>query len=197
MRPSTACRSRFSSSSESASLPGFRVVLGQQKLERLARMAEASCRVEARRKPEPDGSRVDRRRVNAGASHQRAEARLRRARKRAQPGDRERAVLVEERDDVGDRRERDEVEVTARNLGVDAEQRLPELVDDAGPAQLRERVVGGAGRDDRAVGKRLGRPVVVGDDDVQPPLLRLGDLGGGGDPAVDGEDEPAAVVRQP
>ena len=113
------------------------------------------------------------------------------------PGDRERAVLVEERDDVGDRRERDEVEMPLRDLRVDAEERLAELVDDAGAAELRERVVGRARRDDRAVGQRLAGPVVVGDDHLEAARLRLGDLRDGGDAAVDREHEAAALVGEP
>src|SRR5215467_7550292 len=38
---------------------------------------------------------------------------------------------------------------------------------------------------------------MVGDDDVEPALPRLGDLGDGGDAAVDGENESAAVVCEP
>ena len=116
-----------------------------------------------------------------------------RSRERAQPGDRQRAVLVEQRHDVGDRRERDEVEVRRH---VDAE-RLRELADDAGAAQLRERIVGRPRRDHRAVGQRRAGPVVVGDDHVEPARLRRGDLLDGRDPAVDGEQEAAALVGQP
>ena len=82
-------------------------------------------------------------------------------------------------------------------LAVRAEQRLAELVDDAGAAELRERVVGRARGDDRAVGQRLAGPVVVGDDDVEPARARLGDLLDRGDAAVDGQDEPAALVGEP
>ena len=39
--------------------------------------------------------------------------------------------------------------------------------------------------------------MVVGDDDVEPELLRAGDLGDRGDPAVDGDDECAPVAGQP
>src|SRR4029077_13540605 len=129
-----------------------------------------------------DGCRVD-----AGAPHERAEPRLRSTRERAEPSKCDRTVLGREWADVGDRGERDEVEVPARNLRVDAEERLPELVEHAGPTELRERILGGAGRADGTVGEPLGRAVVVGDDDVQASFLCLGDLGGGGDPAVDGE----------
>jgi hypothetical protein len=45
----------------------------------------------------------------------------------AKARDRERPVLVDERDDVGDRRERDEVEMSPRDVGVHAEERLPSL----------------------------------------------------------------------
>ena len=77
-------------------------------------MAEPAGGVDPRREPEADRAGVDRRRVDARDAHQRPQPRLLRARERAQAGDRERAVLVDERDDVGDRRERDEVEVAAQ-----------------------------------------------------------------------------------
>ena len=84
-----------------------------------------------------------------------------------------------------------------RDLGVDAEERLAELVDDAGAAELRKRIVGRTRRDDRAVGQRLARPVMVGDDHLEPARLRLGDLRDGRDAAVDGEHEPAALAGEP
>ena len=49
-------------------------------------------------------------------AEKRAKAGLLCARKSAQPRDREGAVLVHERDDVGDRRQRDQVEVATRDL---------------------------------------------------------------------------------
>ena len=124
-------------------------VVGEEQLERGARVAEAARGVDARAEPEAARARVDGRRVDAGRAHQRLQARLLRAGERPQPRDRERAVLVEERHDVGDRREGDEVEVALRDLGVDAEERLAELVDDARAAELGERIVGRPRRDDR------------------------------------------------
>ena len=177
--------------------PRLRLVLGEEQLERLPRVPEATGRVQARRKTEADGPGVDGGRVDAGALHERAKTGLRRAREGAQSGDGERSVLVDERNDVGDRRERDEVEMTTGNVGLDSEQGLAQLEDHSRPAKLGERVRGRAGRDDRAVGQRLARPVMVGDDDVEPAFSRLGDLVDGRDPAVDGEDEPAAFVREP
>ena len=174
----------------------LRLVLGEEQLERLPRVPEASGSVQAGREPEADGPGVDRRRIDSRALHERAQTGLRGARKGAQPRDGKRSVLVDERDDVGDRRERDEVEMTPRNLGVEAEQGLAQLVDDSGSAELRERVLGRASGDDRTVGQRLARPVMVGDDDVEPAFSRLGDLGDRRDPAVDGEDEPTALLRE-
>ena len=63
----------------------------------------------ASRKPIDDSS------IEAGSTrrdaHQREQPRLLRLREAAQAEQRERAVLVDERHDVGDRRERDHVEV--------------------------------------------------------------------------------------
>ena len=132
-------------------------VVGEQELERGARMAEPPCGVDARPEPEAARARVDGRRIDAGGAHERLQPRLLRARERAQARDRERAVLVDERHDVGDRRERDEVEMPLRDLGVDAEERLAELVDDAGAAELRKRIVGRPRRDDGAVGQLRAR----------------------------------------
>ena len=82
------------------------------------------------------------------------------------------------------------------HLGLDAEQGLPELVDDSGAAQLGEGIRGRTRSDDRTVGHRLGRSVMVGDDDVEATLPCLGHLGRGRDSTVDREDEPATVVGQ-
>src|SRR5207253_3706730 len=50
--------------------------------------------------------------------------------------------------------------------------------------------------DDWTLRKRLCRPVVVGDDDVETARLRTRDLVDGADPAVDGEHEPAALIGE-
>ena len=161
-------------------------------------MTEPPGGVDARAEPEADGARVDRGGIDARDAHQRLQADLLRARERAQAGDHHAAVLVEQRDDVGDRRQRDEVEVPLRDLGVDAEERLAELVDDAGAAELRERIVGRPRRDDRAVGQRASSgPVMVGDDHLEAARLRLGHLLHRRDAAVDREHEAAALVGEP
>ena len=135
--------------------------------------------------------------IDSGRAHERTQPRLRRSRERAEAGDREGAVLVDKRDDVGDRRERHEIEVPLGDLRIDAEERLAELVHDAGSAELRERIVGRPRRDDRTIGKRLGGTVMVGDDHVEAARGGFGDLTGGRDAAVDGQDEPAAFVGEP
>ena len=84
---------------------------GQQQLEPGVGAVEAAGGVEPRREAEADRALVDEARVDARDVHQRAQPRLARAREAAQAGADEPAVLAGERDDVGDRGERDEVEV--------------------------------------------------------------------------------------
>ena len=88
---------------------GLAVVLRQHEVQAHVRPAEPPGRVEPRREPEADGGRIDGGRVDACNAHQRPQPGLLGARERAQAAARERAVLVDERDDIGDRRERDEI----------------------------------------------------------------------------------------
>ena len=171
-------------------------VFGQEQLERRARMAEPARGVDAGREPEPDLAGVDCRRIDARDLHQGAQAELLRAGERSEPGNRQRPVLAHERHDVGDRRKRDEVEVTSQKVGLWPEQGLAELVDDARAAKLRERVVGRASRDDRTVRQLVARPVVIGDDDVETEFARPAHFLDRGDAAVDREDEPATFRGQ-
>ena len=123
-------------------------------VERSLGTAEPAGRVDARREPESRSTLVDGGGIDAADAHQRPQARLLGLREPPQAEKRERAVLVDERHDVGDRRERDDVEVPLEERMVGAEQRLRELPDDAGAAQARERIVALQRRDDRAVGER-------------------------------------------
>ena len=172
-------------------------ILCEQQVQRRARVAEPAGRVDPRREAEPHLPGVDRRRVDPRHAHQRLQPGLLRARERAQAGDRERAVLAHQRYHVGDRRERDEVDVPAQDVCVRPEQCLPELVRDAGPAQFAKRIRRRARGDDRAVRQLLGRPVMVGDDHVEPELPRPAYLLDGRDPAVDGQHQAAALLREP
>ena len=80
---------------------------------------------------------------------------------------------------------------------VGAEQGLAELVHNPGAAQLGKRIRGRHRRDDRAVGKRIARPMMIGHHDLEPTRLRTGDLVHGGDPAVDCQDETHSLLGKP
>ena len=90
----------------------------------------------------------------------------------------------------------DEVEVAAERLRVRAEQRLAQLPDDAGPAQLAEWVVAAVRTDHRARRELRAGPVMVGDDHVEPFLAPSSDLLHRGYAAVDREHEANAVPSQ-
>ncbi len=76
-----------------------------------------------------------------GDAHQCAQPRPLRLCEAPQSEQRERAVLVDERHDVGDGGERDDVEMALEKRVLGAEQRLRELPDDPGAAQSGEGVV--------------------------------------------------------
>ena len=103
-----------------------------------------------------------------GDAHQCAQARPLRLREAPQAEERERAVLVDERHDVGDGGERNDVQVPLEKRMLGAEQRLRELPDDPGAAQPGEGVVPFERRDDGAGGECIAGPVMVGDDDFEP-----------------------------
>ncbi len=175
---------------------GLAGIVGEDEVEGHVGPAEAAGGVDPGREPEGDGSRVDRRGVHACDAHQRRQTRLLRPCEPAQAGRRERAVLVEEGDDVGDRRERDEVRVAREERVLGTEQRLRQLGHDAGAAEIGKGVVGRARGHDRALRQALARPMVVGDDHVDAQAPGPLDLGDGRDTAVDGEDERDAVLRE-
>ena len=148
----------------------------------------------ARRKPTAVAS--TRARVDLRDAHERAQPRLARRRERLQPLADEAAVLALERDDVGDRGQRDEVEVLLR-----APPRAPpsSLYATPGRAQVGARVAAQRRMDDRRVGQRAvgARRVVVGDDDVEAERARLRDLLHGGDRAVGGDEELRPALGEP
>ena len=150
-----------------------------------------------RREAKADRRLVAGGRIDAGDPHQRPQAGLLGLGEAPQARERERAALVDERHDVGDRRERDDVEVAVEEGVTGAEQRLGELPHDRRAAQPRERVVALERRDDGAIGELAGGPVVVRDDDVETEPAGLGDLGDRGDAAVDREHELDAVLGKP
>ena len=171
IRSSTACRSRLSSSSASRMAPRLVRVVGEHELEREVRATQPPSGVDARSKPEADGTGVDGRRIDASATHERLQARHATstrgpgARRRRARGSRRRAGR--RRRSSRARRGRD----CARTAGWSAPRRaLPELVDDTRSAQLGKRVRRRSRRHDRAVGKHVAGSMVVGHDDVEATL---------------------------
>ena len=156
-------------------------------------MPEPSGGVDPRREAKADRARIDGRGIDPRRSHECSQPGFVVTASRFRPARDQPAVLVEERDDVRHRGERDEVEPAVE---VGRAECLRELVDDAGSAELGERVVGRTRRHEGAVGKRLARPVVVGDDDVEPQLLGVRDLLDGRDPAIDREDQPGFLAGE-
>ena len=178
-------------------LAGLVGVVGEQQLERRARPAEAARCVDARREPEADRALVDprpgrrARPSSARAAPASASARGRAGPRARAPGSRPRA---------GRRRR------SSRARRGRGGARAPRCPGRAAPRRAcrrlrcrRARGTGSprAGGDDGAVRQRLARPVVVRDDDVEPLRAGLRDFLDGGDPAVDGQHEPAALVGEP
>ena len=163
---------------------------------------EAAGGVEARGEAEADRALVDAAGVDARDVHQRLQAGLAGAGEPAQARAHEPAVLARERDDVGDGGERDQVEVLVGRVGVlprAGQQRLGELVGDAGRAQVGARVAAEPRVHDRGVGQRAvgARRVVVGDHHLHPGRARGGDLGDRRDRAVDGDQQVGAARGEP
>ena len=109
------------------------------------------------------------------------------------------AVLAEQRDQVGDRCQGDEVEVALGSGGVPADrlsQPGGQLPGDRRSAQLRERVSAQRRVEDRAVGELGARLMVIGDHHLHSSLLGPRDCVDGGDRAVDGEDDRGPALGQ-
>ena len=85
--------------------------VGQHELERDVGPTQPAGGVDPGSEAEADGAGVDGCRIHVRTPHERLKPRTRGRGESAQPGRRQRAVLVDERDDVGDGRERDEIEI--------------------------------------------------------------------------------------
>ena len=121
-------------------------ILGDQQLERGVGMTEPAGGIQPRREPEADGGGVDGCRIDSSDLHQLAQPRLLSARQRPQAGDRQASILVDEGNDVCDRGDGNKIQMAEQRFRVRAEQRLPELEDDACPAELAERIPAAAVR---------------------------------------------------
>ena len=118
-------------------------VVGEHELEPGVGAVQAPGGVDARREAKADGARVERARVDLRHPQQRADPRLARRGQHVQALAHQPAVLVAQRDAVGDGGEGDEVEVLvgARGIGAGAgQQRGGELVGHPGGAQVGTRV---------------------------------------------------------
>ena len=161
-------------------------VLREQQLEPGVGTVEATGRVDPRPEGEPERALVDALRVDPRDAHQRAEARAPGARKGAQAAPHERAVLPHQRNEVGDGRKADDVQLVVELRRVAAgrgEQRPGELERDPGRAQV-GRVSAHAGVHDGAIRKDVAGTVMVRDDHVHAERLRVRDLLDRADAAV-------------
>ena len=200
---STCWRSRLRPSSCSASGCASAREVREQEVERELRIAEPARRVDARRQPEAEIGCAHAGRVDAGARHERAQARAVGLGEAPQAAPHERAVLVGQRHDIGDRGQRHEVgelvecrRQVCRVAAVTARpERLGELEHDPGAAQVGERIGRPGGRargHDGCVRQHVSRAVVVGHHDVERELAGARHGLGSGDAAVDGDQQPGA-----
>jgi hypothetical protein len=174
----------------------------QQQLEPRVRAMQAPGRVDPRGEPEPDRAGVHAARIHARHLHERLQAGLARGGQRAQTLADEAPVLTHQRDAVGHRGERDQVEVGVGLRAVQSrrlQQRAREKVAHAGRAQLRARIAAEQRMHDGRVGQAAvrSRRVVIRDHDVEPGGERRGHLVDGRDRAVDGHQQLGAAGRQP
>ena len=186
---------------------GFGARRREQEVERESRVTKPARRVDARCQAEAEVGRTHASRVDTGARHQRAEAGAVGLGEASQAAPHQRAVLVGERDDVGDRRQRHQIgelvqcgRQHGRVAAVPARpQRLGELEHDACAAQVGEwigRSRGGARGHDRGIGQHVPRAVMVGHDDVESELAGASDRFGSGDAAVDRDQQAGATGGQ-
>ncbi len=163
-------------------------IVGQQQLECRIGPPQPPGGVDPRSEAEAERAGIERARVGPADRDQRPQAGPGGVRQRREPLAHEPPVLVDQRHQVGDRRERDQLDVLG---GGRRPERLRELVGDRRAAQPVERIAADSGMDDRAVGQPAvgaGR-MVVGDDHIDAGGARGGDLVDGGDRTVDGHDQ--------
>ena len=174
-------------------------ILGQHQLDAGVGTVEAPGGVQPRSEPEGDVALVDPFRLHPRDRHQGQQAGTGCAANLREPAPDEEPVLAGQRDEVGDRRERDEVEVadpTRLVAGDLALHRLGELGGHRRAAEALERIVADPRMDDRAIGELLAGLVMVGDDHVDPGRADLLDLGHGADPAVDRDQQPGPPLAE-
>ena len=160
---------------------GLLLVRREHQLDAAQRAAESARGVESRREDEADAARRQRFPLEARRANHRADARTLRLVEQLEPVAHEHAIFAAQRRDVGDRRERHEIEHAVDGVLVAADrarQRQRELERDAdgGEILVRRRTPGALGIEHRVRRRqRPARQMVVADDDVDALRLQLGD----------------------
>ena len=175
---STSWRWRLSSSSSRAIAFASCSILRHQQLDAAQRVAEPADRVEARREDEADAAGGERLALEPRRANERAQPLIRGLLHHLEPEPREHAILSAQRRDVGDRRERDEIEHAVHRVLVAAQRAREcerELERDAHRSEILVRVLAAVllrieHRETRR--QRTARQVMIGDDDVDPRLAR-------------------------
>ena len=176
-------------------------VLGQEETEGILRVVDPTGGVEPRTEHEADLARTDVPQLETGALDESTHADDGRSVQRLETEPRQHAIPAAKRDDVGDRRERAELQelILPQAEPEIAEEALGEDEGDAGPGKLLvERRIAGTPRvDERVRVRKLGRRVmVVCDDEIDTELAREPRLGHRGDAAVDRDDDLGAILGE-
>ena len=168
------------------------VVRREHQLDPRIRAVQAPGGVEPRCEPERDIALVEPLADHRSGGHQRTQAGPGRSPRLGEPATDQGPVLPAQGDEVGDGRQRHEIELGRRGLW--ASQGGRQLVGDAGGAEVGERVARHLRVQDRARGQALARLVVVGDDHLEAGREGRLHLGHRPDAAV-GRDEQRGPPR--
>ncbi len=190
---STLCRSRFCVIEQRRQFSRLRFIPCQQELQSLLRRRKASRCVEARAKTKSDVLGHDRR-THCGDLHQLPKARALGSRDFNRAALNEDAIFVLERDDVGHRPKRNQIEVSFQvevRRRPRLEQRVAQFKNNADAAEVLKRAawfdLGIHHRD--AIRQRGFRFVMIEDDDVDAAAFQLGDFRKGGGAAINRDQE--------
>ena len=168
------------------------LVLGDQQLQRGVGPAHAPGGVDTRAQPEAEMLLGELGGLDGGQRHQRSQAGLARACHGDESLAHDAPVLVAQRHEVADGGQRGEVEILVRALRIGAGghlQRLAELEDHPGGAQLWTAVGPERRMHERTVGQGRPGPVVIGDHHVESRRPRGSHLLDRGHPAVDRHEQ--------
>ncbi len=165
-------------------------VVGEHQLDPGIGAIEAPGGVHPGREPECQVALVEAHRLHSGCLTQRPQTWSPGPSGHRDAGAHQGPVLTGEGDQVGDRRERHQVQVALGPLGP--EESGGELVGDPGRAEVGTRISAQPRMEDPAVGEAVAGLVVIGDDHSHPGPASGLDLVGAGDPAVRGDQQAGA-----